>query len=243
MEGEAPAGKDDGSVGRDQVPSSLRHDESDAPVPTWEQVTKSTERRDDHRTLAVTRLLGGTEEEARDRFERLEPRERRSFALLVDKIDNEGWLDQVGRVSALWDDTMFFDVRDASDGVTPLAERLAGASNYTQNTAWNGLAAYFNAWNHPDWTDAYMENDAGHGALHVGIFEDGTGEVHFEVYNALFTNGAPSGQVVWGPGVGWLNAWHFARHQWWEGARFGPVTRRSANFYFLLRDGGVPMSF
>ena len=47
-----------------------------------------------------------------------------------------------------------------------------------------------------------MENDVATAALHMGIFENGIAEVHFDAFNPLFVNGAPLSELVRIPLVG-----------------------------------------
>ena len=88
-----------------------------------------------------------------------------------------------------------------------------------------------------------MENNAATAALHVGLRENGMAEVHMEVYNSLFTNGAPRKDVTRIPFVGSYNHKLFPLHRRWEQSEYQQYVRTSANFYHLMREENVPLSF
>ncbi len=219
-------------------PDYLRHADEDAPVPRWEQVTRSVESKNIEMIQSVSRIIADTEDEpsAREAWETWPEEYRRSTALLIDKIFHEGWLDSVGPVVNLWDGGMVFQPRES------LAAVLDSKSSYTRSALGNGLFAYLNSWNHKAWTRSWMENDSAMPALHVGLFANGGAEVHFDLFNPLYTNGAPSKDVFSLPVLGSFNHRLFRLHHRWEQSRYGAITRRSAVFYHLLRDE-VPLSF
>jgi hypothetical protein len=76
----------------------------------------------------------------------------------------------------------------------------------------------------------------------VGIFENGSAEVHLDLFNPVFTNGAARSNVIKLSGFGSFNKRLFRLHRKWEGPRHAAVTRTSANFYHLMR-GRVPLCF
>jgi hypothetical protein len=219
-----------------------------APVPTWAQLTRISSGSSPEMLEHVTRILGaeGDTEAARGVWDQLPGECQRSVALLIDKIYNEGWLDAVGRVSGWpWDGGFFFEPRGTSRGT--LAEILASKSgprgSYTACNARNGLFAYLSARNHRGWKQSWMENDVATAALHVGIFESGIAEVHFDAFNALFTNGAAPGELIRIPLVGSFNRRLFVLHRRWEQGTHASTVRTSACFYHLLQRETVPLSF
>jgi hypothetical protein len=194
----------------------------------------------------VIRILGGADDAgaARENWDLLPGDSRRSVALLIDKICNEGWLDAVGKISGTpWDGGFFFEPRETSRGT--LAEVLDSKSNprggYTACLARNGLFAYLSGRNHRGWRQSWIENDAAT-ALHVGIFENGIAEVHFDAFNPLFVNGAPRGELVRLPLIGSYNHRLFRLHRRWEQSEYAAAVRTSENFYHLLCET-VPVSF
>jgi hypothetical protein len=63
-----------------------------------------------------------------------------------------------------------------------------------------------------------------------------------ELYNPMFIEGAPFGEVVGVPVIGYLNAPMFYMHQRWE-AGAESKNRTSANYWHFLYDAGFPLSF
>lgn len=229
----------------DDFPDYLRHCEDDAPVPSWEQVTRSAEAVNEEMTYHVSRIIAGDEETARDIWDAWPDNYRRSVALLIDKIYNEGWLDAVGRIEGWpWDGGFFF--RPRASGRAAFAEIMESKSGegdvYTEGSLRNGLFAYLNRRAHRGWQRGWMENDEGLAALHIGIFESGTIEVHLDVFNSLYTNGAPQSDVLKIPMLGAYNRAMFQLHRRWEQSEYASFARTSANLYHLMR-GSVPLSF
>jgi hypothetical protein len=226
----------------DDFPHFLRRAEEDAPVPTWDQITRSLDGPNPDMIARVSNIVADTADEiqARGVWERWPPEYRRSMGLLIDKICHEGWLDCVGAATGVWDGGMFFRPL-VSEGRT-LAEILNSKPEYTRSSLRNGLAAWINSWNHRAWTKSWMENDSATVALHVGAFADGTMEAHFDLFNPLFTRGALVADVFSLPFIGSFNRQLFRLHNRWERSRYASVARRSANFYHLLADQ-VPLSF
>lgn len=230
------------------LPDFLKRSNDRAPVPTWEQLTRTGASSNPEMVKHVTRILGaaGDPGGAREIWALLPGEYQRSVALLIDKICNEGWLDAVGRVSGWpWDGGFFFEPRETSRGT--LAEVLDSKSgsrgSYTACNARNGLFAYLSARNHRGWRQSWMENDAATAALHVGIFESGVAEVHFDAFNPLFTNGAAPGELIRIPMVGSYNRRLFELHRRWEQGKHASTVRTSACFYHLLHRETVPLSF
>lgn len=230
------------------LPDFLKRWNDSAPVPTWEQLTRTGSSSNPQMVEHVTRILGAAGETAaaREIWALLPGECQRSVALLIDKIYNEGWLDAVGRISGWpWDGGFFFEPREASRGT--LAEVLDSKSgsrgSYTACNAKNGLFAYLSARNHRGWRQSWMENDAATAAVHVGIFESGIAEVHFDAFNPLFTNGAARTELVSIPFVGSYNRRLFRLHRRWEQGKQASTVRTSACFYHLLHRETVPLSF
>ncbi|HWN99394.1 MAG TPA: hypothetical protein VNS63_09005 [Blastocatellia bacterium] len=218
------------------------------PVPTWEQVTRADSSSHEQMLDHVTRILGetGNAKDEREAWNLFPDCGRRSIALLIDKIYNEGWLDAVGRISGWpWDGGFFFEPIDTNRGT--LAEVLDSNSHsrgsYTACNASKGLFAYLSARNHPGWRRSWMENDTATAALHIGVFESGVAEVHFDAFNPLFTNGAPPSDLVRVPLVGSYNRRLFNLHRRWEHGKRVSAVRTSAYLYHLLAREGVPLSF
>src|SRR5262249_5098018 len=113
---------------------------------------------------------------------------------------------------------------------------------YVENTLSQGAFAYLTKWNHQDWVRAWMETDVAHATLHVGVFADGTVEVHMELYNPMFLKGAPASELVFAQGFGWLNWLLTAKHQAREAGSQAP-NRTSANYYHFMRDSAFPLGF
>lgn len=231
----------------DDFPDFLRHSEDDTPVPTWLQVTRSTEGANDEMTAHVSRMIVGADNHrsGREAWESWSGNEKRSFALLVDKIYDEGWLDWVGQIEErVWDGGFFFRPR-ANGGLT-FAEMMNAKSGrggvYTECRLRNGLFAYLNRRGHKEWLRGWMENDEAMAALHVGIFESGTAEAHLDVFNSLYINRAPSSDVVRIPLLGSYNHRLFMLHRQWELSCYAPRARTAVNFYHVMR-GRVPLSF
>lgn len=229
-----------------EYPDYLRYTDADAPVPTWEQVTRSVDSFNAEMTLSVSRIVTGTgdTEEAQAGWDLWPANYRRSIALLIDKIYNEGWLDYVGKIVSPWDGGWYFYSRETESGsLADMLDSKAGANGtYTRSTIREGLFAFLNSWNHKDWHESWMENDAGMAAIHVGIFENGMVEVHFEAFNPLFIKGADDSDVIDIPLLGAFNHRFFQLHRRWEQSEFAKYARRSANFYFMMRDE-VPLCF
>ncbi|MCI0487119.1 MAG: hypothetical protein L0229_11020 [Blastocatellia bacterium] len=231
----------------DDFPDYLRHSEDDTPVPTWPQVTRSAEAANAAMINHVSRIIVGDDNEqaAREVWHGWSGNHRRSFALMVDKIYNEGWLDSVGQIEGWpWDGGFFFRPH-AIDDFT-FAEVMSAKSGregaYTECRMRNGLFAYLNRRSHKGWQRAWMENDEAMAALHVGIFESGMIEAHLDVFNSLYTNRAPRSDLVRIPALGSYNHKLFMLHRRWEQSRYGPLARTAANFYHIMQ-GRVPLSF
>lgn len=252
-------------------PDYLRHRDEETPVPTWEQVTRSTASPNAEMIAHLTRLLstpatapstaaptaetgGATDEteatdeaKARARWDGLPPNYQRSVALLVDKIYHEGWLDHVGQIKDWpWDGGFFFYPRDGDSAALAYLLDAKSASDddpYIQCRFGKGLFAYLNIRNHRGWARGWMETDAALAALHVGLFKDGLAEVHFDAFNALYLVGAPDDDVTRLPLIGAYNHAMFKLHKKYElESEYVQLTRTSANFYHMMRDE-VPLSF
>lgn len=227
-------------------PKELKHTDADAPDPTWEQITRGGSA---EMVAHVCRIIGNTEnqKDAQDWWSRWPVGYRRTVGILVDKIYNEGWLDVVGPINdgTPWDGGFYFWPLATDRGT--LADVLDSKSGkrgvYTQCDLRSGLFAYINIWNHKDWQRGWMENNTGTAALHVGIRENGMAEVHLEVYNSLYTNGAPRKEVTRIPFIGSYNHKLFPLHRRWEQSEYQQYVRTSANFYHLMRADKVPLSF
>lgn len=230
----------------DEYPDYLRYKDEDAPVPTWEQVTRSVNSFNTEMTVNVSRIVAGVEDatEAQALWNLWPPGYQRSSALLIDKIYNEGWLDSVGKIVNPWDGGCYFYSRETERGsLSDVLNSKAGADGtYTRSSIREGLFAFLNSWNHKDWRESWMENDAGMAAIHIGIFENGMVEVHFEAFNPLFTKKANRSDVIDIPLLGAFNYRFFHLHRRWEQSEFATHVRRSANFYFMMRDH-VPLCF
>jgi hypothetical protein len=222
----------------DDFPGYLKHADEDAPVPRWEQVTRSVESKNVEMILSVSRIVADTDDErsAREVWEGWPDGYRRSIALLIDKIIHEGWLDAVGPLVNVWDGGMVFRPHET------LASILDSKSSYTRSALRNGFFAYLNSWNHKAWTRSWMENHSALAALHVGTFANGAAEVHFDLFNPLYINGAPRKDVFSFPLLGSVNHRLFRLHRRWEQPPYASITRRSAVFYHALRDQ-MPLSF
>jgi hypothetical protein len=221
-----------------KIPASLLRDDEDAPVPTYEQLTHAGERDHAARSAHIQRILDRADEPAaRARFLGFRREVRRGFALLIDQIDAEGWLRALGPLATEpWQDGMV--VRPAHSGEAEIRAAMAGMrAVYTQNDIRLGVAAYFTRWHHRDWSTGWMRNDVAHACLHVGIVRaTGDIELHLEVFNPLYTNGArliDTFPMV--PIFGRINWPLMLAHTRWENAAFAPLIRRSVNHYWLMR--------
>ncbi|HXG66413.1 MAG TPA: hypothetical protein VNO70_15040 [Blastocatellia bacterium] len=231
----------------DDFPDYLKHSDEDAPVPTWEQVTRCVASPNPEMTAHLLRIVADTDDEEVGRNAWLSwPRNyRRSVALLVDKIYYEGWLDAVGPIKGWpWDGGFFFFPRETERGALAdvLDSKSGRGGTYTACSIRHGLFAYLNAWNHKGWQQAWMETDAGMAALHVGIFADGSAEVHLEAFNPLYVRGAARSDLIRIPLIGSYNHRLFLLHRRWEQSAYAPVVRTSANFYHMMRED-VPLCF
>jgi hypothetical protein len=227
------------------LPAILSHSDSDTPVPTWKQLTRSVNSTNSQMISHLTRVILGTKNEslAIGIWDSWSGPQKRSVALLVDKIYHEGWLDSVGpMVSGPWDGGFFFwPAESDSHALADVLEAKSREDVYVSCSFRGGLAGYLSGWNHPGWQRGWIENDTPVASLHVGIFENGSAEVHLDLFNPLYTSGAQSSIVaVWG--LGSYNHRLFRLHRKWEGKRYGAITRTSANFYHLMR-GRVPLCF
>ena len=231
----------------DNCPAYLKRDESDAPVPSWAQITRSVSSVDSEMIAAVSRIVGGTGEEstARSRWDTWPPNYQRSVGLLIDKICHEGWLDAVGEIEG-WPYDGGFRFWTREDAGASVAEALKAKSRkggtYTECALRSGLFAALSGWNHRAWPKSWIENDVANASLHVGLLEDGRAEVHLDLFNPLFTNGAPRSELIGLAGVGFFNRRQFLMHRRWDQSQFAGLVRRSANYYHLMRDK-VPLSF
>ena len=233
----------------DDFPDCLRHTNEDSPVPTWEQITRSSAAPNAEMIAHLSRIIAGTENEAeaREKWEGLPNPYQRSVGLLVDKIYNEGWLDLVGAIEGWpWDGGLFFRPRngDTARLINMLDAKSANDDDpYIQCRIGEGLFAYLNFRNHRGWVKGWMETDAGMAALHVGVFESGIAEAHFDVFNPLYINGAPDDDLIKIPLIGSFNKAMFDLHKKWElSKQYAAMARTSANFYHMMRDT-VPLSF
>ena len=233
----------------DDYPDYLRRRNDEAPVPTWEQVTRSTAAPNLEMIAHLSRIVANTEdeEEARLCWEGLPNSFQRSVALLVDKIYHEGWLDRVGPIKDWpWDGGFFFYPRDHDcEAFAELLDAKSASPDdpYIQCRFGRGLFAYLNIKNHRGWVKGWMETDTGLAALHIGLFKDGLAEVHFDLFNSLYIVGAPAEDLLDIPLIGAYNRAMFRLHKKYELSRsYASLVRTSANFYHLMRDT-VPLSF
>lgn len=231
----------------EDLPEAIKHSDEDTPAPTWEQIT-----RDELSTLAdmrahVFRIIADTDDEraAIRVWESWPISLRRSVALLVDKIEHEGWIDAVGPIKWLpWEGGFRFYPRATKRGtLSDILDSKCGPSGaYICCNIRSGLFAYLGAWNHRDWQRSWMEADEAMAALHVGLFKDGSAEAHLDAFNPLYIKGAPRRDVVRIPFVGSFNRRLYLLHRRWEQSAFASITRTSANFYHMM-EGRVPLSF
>ena len=229
------------------LPDLFKHSDEDAPIPRWEQVTRIGSSIHKEMSRHVTRIIAGTNDEqiAKEIWRTWPESYRRSVALLIDKITDEGWIDAVGQIKGWpWDGGFYFWPRQSNRGSLAriLDSKSVRRAQYIECSIGNGLFAYLSTWRHPEWQRAWMETDAEMAALHVGLFKDGSAEVHLDAYNPLYISGAERGDVVRIPLAGSYNRRLFRLHRRWEHKRYASVTRRSANFYHMMR-GAVPLSF
>jgi hypothetical protein len=232
----------------------LKHSDDDTPVPTWQQVTRSVHSANPAMAGHVTRIIVGAEvggkvgrdeQAAAELWNAWPGNYRRSTALLIDKIFHEGWLDSVGSMAGWpWDGAfLFWPVATARGQLDEVLDAKARVDRvYTRCGFGGGLAAFLSGWNHPRWKQSWVENDTRFASLHVGIREDGCAEVHLDLFNSLYTNGAPRSETVTLPGLGSYNRLMLGPHRKWEGRKYGSLTRTSANLYHLMR-GRVPLCF
>ena len=229
------------------IPAFLRHSDNDTPVPSWKQVTRSVHLVNTAMVAHVSRIVAGADDPlAASEIWDAWPRScQRSVALLIDKICHEGWLELVGPlVSWPWDGGFFFWPRSIEQHHLNDVLDAKSQSNgvYTRCSFQGGLAAYLTGRNHKAWKRSWIENDSPFASLHVGIFENGSAEVHLDLFNPVYTNGAPRSEIRSLPGLGSYNRKLLKLHREWEGADHGAMSRTSANFYHLMR-GRVPICF
>ncbi|MFL6274146.1 MAG: hypothetical protein ACJ74G_02970 [Blastocatellia bacterium] len=230
----------------DDYPDYLKHSDADTPVSTWEQATLSTDAPNHEMIRHLARIVANTESEmeARDVWNSWRPDDRRSVALIVDKIYSQGWLDAVGPIHNIWPGAFNCYPRESAGG--SFADVLDAMSSddglFIECTIRNGLFAFLNAYNHRDWKQGWMEIGVANAALHIGLKDDGLVEIHLEVFNPLFIKGAPRRDVIRIPLVGAFNHKQFMLHRRWEQTDFAGQSRTSANFYHLMRQN-MPLSF
>ena len=234
------------AVPRD-YPDYLRHSDDDTPVPAWAQVTRGVAAANPDRIARVARVVAGTDDEraARAVWEAWPGNYQRSTALLIDKVDDEGWLDSIGQIDGWpWDGGFFCWPRETARGTfSEVLDSMSGAGGtMIASRIGNGLFAYLNAYPHKAWEQGWMETDTATAALHVGLMADGRVEIHLDVFNPLFINGAPARDLVRIPRLGVFNRKQYWLHRRWEQSRYASLTRTSANLYHLMR-ASVPLSF
>lgn len=228
-------------------PAFLRQSDNNTPVPTWKQLTRSLDAINTAMIGHVARIIAGVEDEhaALEVWDAWSGSCRRSVALIIDKICHEGWLESVGPIAGWpWDGGFFF--RPRAGDQKAIEDVLDAKTNrdgvYTRCGFRGGLAAYLSRWNHKGWKRSWIENDSPVASLHVGVFENGSAEVHLDLFNPAYTNGAPRSEITMLPAIGAYNHKLFRLHRKWEGANHATLTRTSANFYHLMR-GRVPLCF
>jgi hypothetical protein len=230
----------------DDFPPFLSHSDADTPVPTWKQLTRSTESIDNNFVTHISLIVSGTEDEvaAVEVWNSWPANVRRSTALLVDKILNEGWLESVGPIKgAPWDGGFFFWPRFGDGELARiLNEKSGGNGAYTKSSYRAGLPAGLSRRNHKGWKWGWMENDSPLAALHVGVFKDSSAEVHLDVFNPLYVNQNDGSEITRLPLIGRYNHKLFRLHRRWEQSQYGSIVRTSANFYHMMK-GRVPLSF
>lgn len=230
----------------DDFPAFLTHSDEDTPIPTWKQVTRSTESVDPDFVVHLSRIVSGTEDEqvAMETWDTWPGNCRRSIALLVDKIHHEGWLDSVGSIKGWpWDGGFFFWPRTSDRDLAAVLDAQSGPGRaYTKCNYRAGLTARLGRWNHKGWKWGWIENDSPLAALHIGVFKDSSAEVHLDVFNPLCVNGTVRSDITRLPLIGSYNHKLFRLHRRWEQSQYASIVRTSANFYHLMR-GRVPLSF
>lgn len=231
----------------DDFPAYLRHSDADTPAPTWDQVTLSADAPNREMIQHVARIVADTDDAAaaRDVWSSWAADERRTVALIVDRIYAQGWLDAVGPLHNIWAGAFNCYPRDTARGAfADVLESLAGDDGpFIECSIRNGLFAFLNAIQHRDWKQGWMETGVANAALHVGLKESGLVEIHMEVFNPLFIKGAPRKDVLRVPLAGAFNHRLFFLHRHWEQGDMGGKSRTSANFYHLMRGQGLPLSF
>jgi hypothetical protein len=230
----------------DHFPASLRHSDEDTPTPTWKQITRSGEAVDPEFVAYISRIVSGTEDEqvAMEIWDTWPGNYQRSIALLVDKIYYEGWLHCVGPIKGWpWDGGFFFWPRCGEDELAEvLNSKSGGSGGYTKCSYHSGLSARLARWGHKAWKWSWIENDSPVASLHIGVFKDGSAEVHLDVFNPLYVNRAPRSEITRLPLIGAYNYKLFRLHRRWEQSQYASIARSSANFYHLMR-GTVPLCF
>jgi len=225
----------------------LDHSDEHTPVPTWQQLSRSVSAVDTGLTFHAARIVAGScdDEAALERWNAWPRKLRRTVALLVEKICHEGWLESVGPIyGSPYDGGFLFTPRCTYAGTLEdvLNAKAINDRVYMRSNLRGGLAAYLSAWNHKTWKRSWIENDTPFSSLHIGLLEDGSAEVHLDLFNPVFTNGAPQRDVTTLPGLGAFNHRLFRLHRKWEEGQHAPTTRTSANYYHFMR-GRVPLSF
>jgi hypothetical protein len=236
----------DSTVLPDDFPDFLKHSDQDTPVPTWQQITRTADSRDAAFVAHISQIVSGSNDErtAMETWDSWAGNSKRSTALLLDKINHEGWLDSVGPIKGWpWDGGFFFWPRHGEDDLARvLSEKSVEGGGYIECNYRAGLTAMLAKWNHKGWKQGWVETDSPFASLHVGIFGDGSAEVHLDVFNPLYVSGAPRSQIMRAPLIGAFNYGLFRLHRRWEHSKLGSVSRTSANFYHLML-GRVPLSF
>jgi hypothetical protein len=224
----------------------LDHSDECTPVPAWELLSRSVAAVGPGLAGHIARIVGGSgdEEAALERWNAWSRKSRRTAALLIEKICHEGWLESVGPIcGAPYDGGFFFRPSTSAGTLEDALNAKASIDGvYTRSSLRGGLAAYLSAWNHKAWKQSWIENDTPFSSLHLGLLEDGSAEVHLDLFNPVFTNGAPRSDVTTLPGLGSYNHRLFRLHRKWEEGQHAPTTRTSANYYHFMR-GRVPLSF
>ena len=231
----------------DDFPNELRHSDADTPVPTWAQVTRSVNAANPSMISRLARLVADTndEETARAVWASWPGSYRRSAALIIDKVDAQGWLAALGPIDGWpWDGGFYCRPAETARGTFAevLDSMSRGGGPFIACNLRNGLFAYLNAYSHKAWRRGWMETGVATAALHVGLMKDGRAELHMDVFNPLFIKGAPKGDVIRIPLVGTFNHKQFLLHRRWEQSEFAGQSRTSANFYHLMRQS-MPLSF
>lgn len=232
---------------RQEFPDYLRHSDADTPIPTWLQVTRSQESRNDSMIGQVSRIVANSDDPsaAEKIWESWPGKYRRSVALLIDKIYDEGWLECVGGIRGWpWDGGFYFrpgrsDRGELSETLDNLSDRGGG---YTEGSFRSGFLAYMSGWHHRGWRRSWVENDVPMAALHIGLFDKRVAEVHLDVFNSLYTNGAPRTDVKVIPLIGSYNRRLYGLHRRWEWPPYAGIVRTSANLYHIMRES-IPLSF